>query len=716
MKKSRFVSYLVVIQLIFFISGCKWTILSVNGPKCASTGETVTIYVEGTSESEENSPTQYGLILQIPDSWLVLSATAEVSGGSYNLTENAEYASLYTAESGQKVWVGTATQTSNVTTNGIATVVLMIGDTSGQVKVAAGSYRNGAWTTDDPAGQFDFANITEQKYIHSISTADTCIPASPPTPTSVNPASGFTDAVTEITVYGSNFLKGGVAGVTIGGNWISYTSIAYAADGSWLRFNAPEHSAGTVDITVRNPDSQEGTLADGYTYIVDPSAPTITSIDPVSGPSDGGTTVTIKGSNFDNNIYVSVCSFSGVDVSDDGTSLTCVTGSHPAGVVDVMVQNPDYQSATLEDAFTYYNVSPAPTITSIDPVSGPSDGGTTVTIKGSNFDNNIYVSVCSFSGVDVSDDGTSLTCVTGSHPAGVVDVMVQNPDYQSAILGDAFTYYNVSPAPTITSIDPVSGPSDGGTTVTIKGSNFDNNIYVSVCSFSGVDVSDDGTSLTCVTGSHPAGVVDVMVQNPDYQSAILGDAFTYYNVSPAPTITSIDPVSGPSDGGTTVTIKGSNFDNNIYVSVCSFSGVDVSDDGTSLTCVTGSHPAGVVDVMVQNPDYQSATLGDAFTYYNTPSVIYINAEDSTCSGNSPCFTSIQEGIEAAKSETLIKVTAGYYNESPYLNETKVLTIQGGWNTSYVIQTPGSTVIRIPSQTSIKANKGSLKFENLSMRP
>lgn len=173
MKKARFLIFLVVIQMILFISGCKWSIVSVTGPNCASTGGTVTIYIEGTCESEENSPTQYGLILQIPNSWVILSATATVGGGSYNLIENVEYASLYTAESGQKIWVGTATQSLDFTENGVATVRLSIGDSDGQVKAAAGSYRNNVWTTDDPAGEFNFANITEQKYVHSITISAT---------------------------------------------------------------------------------------------------------------------------------------------------------------------------------------------------------------------------------------------------------------------------------------------------------------------------------------------------------------------------------------------------------------------------------------------------------------------------------------------------------------------------------------------------------------
>jgi len=171
MKKVRFVCLLFVIGLSLFASGCKWSIVSITGPNCASPGQTITIYVAGTSQTEENSPTLYGLILQIPDSWGVLSAIVTTAGSFDTLTENTEYASLYTPEPGHKIWVGTATSTENQITKGTATVLLSVGDCIGQVqiKAAVGSYRNGAWTTDDPLGEFSFLNITEQRYVDTIS-------------------------------------------------------------------------------------------------------------------------------------------------------------------------------------------------------------------------------------------------------------------------------------------------------------------------------------------------------------------------------------------------------------------------------------------------------------------------------------------------------------------------------------------------------------------
>jgi len=184
MKRVRVVFLLIVIQLSLFASGCKWSIVGVTGPNGVSAGQTITIYIAGSSESEGDSPTIYGLIVQIPDSWKVLSATATTTmGGDYNLVENTQYASLYTPEAGYKIWVGTATESSSIITNGTATVHLLVGNCTGQVqiKAAAGSYRNEAWTTDDPSGEFNFANITEQKYVHSV---DCCAwrQQSPPSP------------------------------------------------------------------------------------------------------------------------------------------------------------------------------------------------------------------------------------------------------------------------------------------------------------------------------------------------------------------------------------------------------------------------------------------------------------------------------------------------------------------------------------------------------
>ncbi|MCZ6875645.1 MAG: IPT/TIG domain-containing protein [bacterium] len=83
------------------------------------------------------------------------------------------------------------------------------------------------------------------------------------------------------------------------------------------------------------------------------SAPEISSISPTSGSTDGGTSVTVNGKNFDKNVSVDFGGIAAASVSvRNGKKLTAVTPSSAAGKVDVTVTNPDGQSATLA-AFTF---------------------------------------------------------------------------------------------------------------------------------------------------------------------------------------------------------------------------------------------------------------------------------------------------------------------------------------------------------------------------
>ena len=56
----------------------------------------------------------------------------------------------------------------------------------------------------------------------------------------------------------------------------------------------PAGSAGAVTVTV-TVSGQSGSLANGFTYA---ATPTVTSVSPNTGPTAGGTAVTITGTNF----------------------------------------------------------------------------------------------------------------------------------------------------------------------------------------------------------------------------------------------------------------------------------------------------------------------------------------------------------------------------------------------------------------------------------
>ena len=165
--------------------------------------------------------------------------------------------------------------------------------------------------------------------------------------TSVSPSSGTTAGGTSITINGTNFVSG--ATVRVGG--VSATGVTFLS-AAQLRANTPAGSAGAVSVQVTNPDSQSATLDSAFTYIV--PAPTVTSVSPSSGPTAGGTIITINGTNFVSGATVRVDGVSATGVTFlSGSQLRANTPAGSAGAANVQVTNPDSQSATLNSAFTY---------------------------------------------------------------------------------------------------------------------------------------------------------------------------------------------------------------------------------------------------------------------------------------------------------------------------------------------------------------------------
>ncbi len=90
----------------------------------------------------------------------------------------------------------------------------------------------------------------------------------------------------------------------------------------------------------------------------------------------------------------------------------------------------------------------------------------------------------------------------------------------------------------------------------------------------------------------------------------------------APTVTAISPTSGPTSGGTSVTITGTGFVTGATVTFGGTSATNVTVvSSTSITATTPAHAAGTVNVVVTNPDSQNATLSNGYTYSQAETVI-----------------------------------------------------------------------------------------------
>jgi len=349
-------------------------------------------------------------------------------------------------------------------------------------------------------------------------------------------------------------------------------------------------------------------------------APTITGINPSAGPIAGNTLVTISGTNLTGATTVTFGGTEGTSVTVvSATQITVRTPAKAAGTAAVVVTTP---GGSTTEAFSYI-YRDAPVISTIAPVSGPTIGGTVVTITGTNFAGVTGVTFGGVAGTNLSIDGggTVITVTTPARPAGVQTVVVTSPggtDTSSNTGTEVFTY--VAVAPTITGISPTSGPLAGGTTVTITGTNLTGATSVKFGTTAAVITTNTATSLVVTSPVRTtAGAVDIEVITPggtvETSSA---QRFTYLAL---PTITRVEPSAGPLAGGNTVTISGTGLTGTTSVTFGGTAGtsVTVNSSGTSLTVVAPAKTAGVAAIVITTPGGSvTSTTSLSYTYTAAP--------------------------------------------------------------------------------------------------
>jgi hypothetical protein len=205
---------------------------------------------------------------------------------------------------------------------------------------------------------------------------------------------------------------------------------------------------------------------------------------------------------------------------------------------------------------------------------------------------------------------TEITAVTGGGAqAGTFATFVTTSGGTSAgNPASDFTYKAAAVVPTVTKVSPDTGPTSGGTAITITGTGFISGATVVIGQGSGSVTGAiaatsvkvvSSTEITAVTGGGAkAGTWATFVKTSGGTSA--GNAasdFTYKLAAVVPTVTKVNPNSGPTTGGTAITITGTGFVSGATVVIGQGSGsvtgviaatsvVVVSS--TEITAVTGS--------------------------------------------------------------------------------------------------------------------------------
>lgn len=193
------------------------------------------------------------------------------------------------------------------------------------------------------------------------------------------------------------------------------------------------------------------------------AAPTVTGLSVGAGPTNGGSTLTISGTDLTGATAVRFGNTNAAigTVAASGNSMTVTVPPGAAGTVNVTVTTPAGNSPSAPAAAYRYVAAPA--VGSMSPTVGSTAGGTTVTVNGANLAGATVGLGTARLTPTVSATGNSLTFRT---PAGTGTATVTVSTAGGTVTAGTFRWAG---APTVSGVSPLAGPAAGGTALTITG-------------------------------------------------------------------------------------------------------------------------------------------------------------------------------------------------------------------------------------------------------
>ncbi len=318
---------------------------------------------------------------------------------------------------------------------------------------------------------------------------------------------------------------------------------------------------GVTTNSYSSTDVAGNTSTASFTVTVNPAAPAVTAVSPSSGPTSGGTVVTITGTDFTGATAVDFGATPATGFTFN--SATQITATAPAGTgtVDVRVTTAGGTSATsAADRFTYVA---APTVTSLNPSSGRLSGGHVMSLGGTNLSGATAVTFGGTPAVTFGvDSPTTMSVMIPAGVAGTVDVQVTTAGGTSSAsgTGNDYTYVAVPAVPVV--VTPANGSLTSDNTPTVTGTapaNTDIIVYFDSVS-SGLATTSDGAGNWSWTlpfpfadGPHTFAAATTNVGGTSASSNI--NTFTVDTTPPPPPVT-LTPASGSLTNNAVSTVTG----------------------------------------------------------------------------------------------------------------------------------------------------------------
>lgn len=393
---------------------------------------------------------------------------------------------------------------------------------------------------------------------------------------------------------------------------IDVTSSFESVDGVLIGRTPPSTRAGAVSVKLIASDGDVDTLEDGFTYV---DTLRIDDLSPTRVPLEGGVEIDLSGRGFGESLAVSVGGREALRVEVINGSLVrfIAPPQEIEGVYDVRVTTPS-ESRTLEDAITYFERLE---LRDVRPASGPLMGGNQVEIVGGGFRSGMQIffgdRAAEVLSVSAQTDRATVIAPAFGTP-GRTSIRLVTPR-ESSLHPNAYLYVdeNANPGPQLLDISPRSGSTAGNERVLVTGYDLDDaalNLSLGANASQIIDRQPDRILIETPAATAP-GLVDVVLAEGATEVDRLANAYTYLDDFE---LTALSPGSGPSEGGTQVTITGEGLDRVERVRFGGLLATIVDQSASSLTLLTPAHAAGLVDVEVESDDGLKRLLTDAFLY------------------------------------------------------------------------------------------------------
>ena len=529
-------------------------------------------------------------------------------------------------------------------------------------------------------------------------------------------------------------LTGSITGLQNGDNitaTYSCTATASSTVGTYSivpSLSDPANRLGNYSLTVNN-----GTLT-----IIQAAPVGLTGIAPNAGPTNGGTAVSIAGTNFLTGATVNFGSLPAASVTVNSlTNIIAITPAQGVGEVNVVLTNGDGQVAVLTNGFIYQaeptitwaapaamtygtalsaqqlNASASvPGVFAYSPTAGTvlNAGTTTLTVVFTPQDtvdysiasNNVSLEVVpaplavtannvsrqygqsnpaltgSITGLQNGDNITATYSCTATASSSVgtysivptlVDPNNRLGNYSVTLNDGSLTVTTVPLGVTANSATRQYGQSNPTLTGSITGLQNGDNITATY-SCTATASSTVGTYSIVPSLSDPANRLG------NYSLTVNNGTLTIIQAAPVG-LTGIAPNAGPTNGGTAVSIAGTNFLTGATVNFGSLPAGSVTVNSlTNITAITPAQGVGEVNVVLTNGDGQVAVLTNGFIYQAEPTITWAAPAAMT--------------YGAALSAQQLNASAGVPGVFAY-SPTAGTVLNAGTTTLTVVFTPQDTV-------------------------